>query len=75
MFNGERLKQARELLGMTQQELASAAQLDQSYVSLIEQNARQPADSTIETLALATGFPKAFFSLPAGKPTNALWKV
>src|SRR5436309_2956375 len=63
-FNGERLKQARELLGMTQQDLAAAAKLDQSYVSLIEQNARRPLKPAVEMLALTTGFPKSFFSLP-----------
>lgn len=66
MFNGERLKQAREILGMTQQDLALAAQRDQSYISLIEQNARQPSDSVIETLTLVTRFPATFFALPSG---------
>ncbi|MDP9120052.1 MAG: XRE family transcriptional regulator [Acidobacteriota bacterium] len=66
MFNGERLKQARELLGMTQHDLAVAARMDQSYVSLIEQSARQPPEATIETLALTVGFPTSFFSLPSG---------
>lgn len=57
MFNGERLKQAREALGLTQLDLALTANLDQSYISLIEQSARQPSDSVEEVLALSTGFP------------------
>lgn len=65
-FNGERLKQAREIAGLTQKELAEAARLEQSFISMIEQNARKPSESAIETLALAVGFPRAFLDQPSG---------
>jgi Zn-dependent peptidase ImmA (M78 family)/transcriptional regulator with XRE-family HTH domain len=65
-FNGERLKQAREIVGLTQKELAEAAHLEQSYISMIEQNARKPSDSVVETLALTVGFPKVFLEQPSG---------
>jgi Zn-dependent peptidase ImmA (M78 family)/transcriptional regulator with XRE-family HTH domain len=65
-FNGERLKQAREIAGLTQKELAEAARLEQSFISMIEQNARKPSESVVETLALAVGFPRAFLDQPSG---------
>jgi Zn-dependent peptidase ImmA (M78 family)/transcriptional regulator with XRE-family HTH domain len=65
-FNGERLKQARELAGLTQTDVAEASQLDQSYISLAEQNARRPSESVVETLALAIGFPVSFLYQPSG---------
>jgi len=68
MFNGERLKQAREIAGLTQQDLVDAVQqrIDRSYVSHIEQNAKPPSDAVVETVALATGFSKSFFYQRSG---------
>ena len=63
MFNGERLKIAREIHGLTQAALAETTGLDQPFISLAEQTAKIPSDAVLETLSLATGFPKAFFEL------------
>lgn len=68
MFNGERLKIAREVQGLTQMALAEATGLDQPFISLAEQTAKIPSDAVLETLALATGFPRTFFEL--GKPPD-----
>jgi Zn-dependent peptidase ImmA (M78 family) len=66
MFNGERLKQAREIRGLLQADLAKAIGRDQSYVSLLEQNARTPTDDMLNALALAVRFPAAFLRSPSG---------
>lgn len=46
---------------MTQERLADAAGVNQSHIALFEQNLRQPTDQTIKLIAIATGFPLAFF--------------
>lgn len=61
MINGERIRQAREAAGMTQERLADAAGLNQSHIALFEQSLRQPKEETIKAIAMATGFPVAFF--------------
>src|ERR1700710_249016 len=63
MFKGERLKIAREIHGLSQAPLAETPGLDQPFISLAEQTAKIPSDAVLETLSLATGFPKAFFEL------------
>lgn len=65
-INGERVKQAREIRGMTQGELAERVDASQPHISLIEQNAETPSESLLEAMALATGFPTAFFLRPSG---------
>ena len=65
-INGERVKQAREIRGMTQGELAERVGASQPHISLIEQNAEFPSEALLEAVALATGFPTAFFLRPSG---------
>jgi Zn-dependent peptidase ImmA (M78 family)/DNA-binding XRE family transcriptional regulator len=66
MINGERIRQARETAGMTQETLAEATGLNQSHIALFEQNLRQPKEETIKAIAMATGFPVAFFRREPG---------
>lgn len=65
-INGERAKQAREIRGLTQGELASRVDVSQPHISLIEQNAETPSEAVLEALALATGFPVSFFLRQSG---------
>lgn len=62
MINGERIRQAREYRGLTQVELAELIGLDQSAVAHLESGRFQVSRSALETIALRTGFPIAFFS-------------
>ncbi len=61
MINAERVKQARELCGLTQEELAERIQHDQSLIAQIESGNKQPSDNVLGAIAMATGFPPAFF--------------
>lgn len=61
MINAERVKQARELCGLTQEELAERIQHDQSLIAQIESGNKQPSDNVLVAIAMATGFPPAFF--------------
>jgi predicted transcriptional regulator len=52
---GETLKSARRRAGMTQQELAQAADVPQPSIARIESGAVVPRTSTLITLLRATG--------------------
>lgn len=60
--NGARVRQAREIQSLTQQELADRLGVSQPHISLIEQGVETPSDSLLTALALTTGFPPGFFS-------------
>jgi len=61
MINSERVRQARELAGVTQIELARAAGLNQSAIAHIEAGRFQPSAANLEAIAKRTGFPIGFF--------------
>lgn len=61
MISGERVRQAREICGFTQAELAEAAKVEQSHISMIEKGAREPSEQVIEAIALKTSFSPRFF--------------
>ncbi len=61
MINGERVRQARELRGFTQTELAGRVGVRQSTIAHIETGRSQPSKEVLEAIALQTGFPPAFF--------------
>ncbi len=54
---GNAIRFCRTQKGMTQRELAQRAGLSASYISLLEQNKRDPVFSTIETLAAQLSVP------------------
>ncbi len=61
MINSERIKQARELRGLTQIELADRVGATQATIAHIEGNRFQPSDDLVDAIALQTGFPPSFF--------------
>lgn len=66
-FNGDRIRQAREILGLTQAELAEAVKVNQSTIARLENNAIEAAeDAIIQAIAFRTGFPVAFFRQESG---------
>lgn len=63
-MNGERLRQARELCGLTQQGLADLAEVAQSTIAQIEAGLFQPTDTVGELLSRHTGFDLKFLNDP-----------
>jgi Zn-dependent peptidase ImmA (M78 family)/transcriptional regulator with XRE-family HTH domain len=70
--NGERVKQARELSGLTQSDLARRIGVTQAMVAHIEGGFKQPSDDVLAAIGTVTGLSPAFFykatipELPAG---------
>jgi Zn-dependent peptidase ImmA (M78 family) len=62
--NGQRIRQARELAGLTQAALAEILGVDQTMVAHIERGTRQPTDELLEAIAPELHFPASFFSQP-----------
>jgi len=50
-FHGERLKETRDMKGLTQRELASIAGMNEVQLSRYENSKMEPAISTLENLA------------------------
>jgi Zn-dependent peptidase ImmA (M78 family)/transcriptional regulator with XRE-family HTH domain len=59
-MNGERLRQARELCGLTQKELAQFTGLAQSAIAQIESGEFVPTPTVGHALAIQTGFDLSF---------------
>jgi len=74
MTTGSRVLQAREIAGLTQDDLASAAGVNQVFISYVERNLRAPSPEVLQAVALRTGFTPAFFRQPAppGFPEGSL---
>ena len=64
--NGDRIRQAREIKGLTQKELADAIGVDQSTVARWERDVVAASDAQIELISFATKFPVAFFRRSIG---------
>jgi Zn-dependent peptidase ImmA (M78 family)/transcriptional regulator with XRE-family HTH domain len=62
MFNGKRIRQARELRALTQNELARRIGVTQAAIAYIEKGLKQPSSELIAKIAAQTRFPLAFFS-------------
>lgn len=58
---GRALKLCRNQRNLKQHELASKAGLSVSYLSMLEQNKRDPSLSTVKGLAVALGVPFSVF--------------
>lgn len=74
-MNGERIRQARELCGFTQTELARRADVAQSAVAQIEADVYEPSEAVLEQIAKQTGFDIAFLKRqdpPANFPLASL---
>lgn len=61
MIYGERIKQARELNGLTQTELASLVGCKQPAIAHFETNRFMPSIDTLKAIGKATGFLTSFF--------------
>ncbi|MBK8269998.1 MAG: helix-turn-helix domain-containing protein [Planctomycetes bacterium] len=55
---GERVRRVRRERGLTQQQLAAEANVNQGYLSSIERGGRQPRRGTIRALSVALGVPE-----------------
>lgn len=64
MVVGERIRQARQLNGLTLQELAAALGVSAPAVSGYERGQKRPGPDVLDRLVLLTGFPKSFFEKP-----------
>lgn len=65
MIYGARVKQARELRGMTQEVLAAKIRRDQSLIAHIENGMKEPSPEVLEEISAITNLPTSFFSKPA----------
>lgn len=65
MNYGKALRLARALAGLQQQQLAEKADIDASYISLIEQGRRTPSVKFIHKLSRAIGIPPYLFTFLA----------
>lgn len=61
MIFGERLKEARELVGLTQAELAADTGVDRSAIAHVESGRQQLGRPALDALAYRLGFPPSFF--------------
>src|SRR6266566_3399884 len=61
MINGLKLKQVREILGLTQGELAEELNVSQSTIAYIEGGYLQPAEELLQKICDVTLFPRSFF--------------
>lgn len=61
MMNGLRLKQVREFLGLSQDELAQQLPVTQATVAYLEAGYQQPSQELLSKICEATDFPQSFF--------------
>ena len=72
-FAGERLRTAREIFGVTQDELHQQAGLSQSLLSQVERGQKPASRELIEGVAGALGLPLTFFDvIPDDVPLDSL---
>src|SRR5919108_484314 len=66
MITPARLRQARELRGLTQTALARQVGVHPSAIAQFETGRIQPSPEVLDALGQATGFPPTFFTRPSG---------
>ncbi|MCI0601816.1 XRE family transcriptional regulator [bacterium] len=62
MYSGKRIRQARELHGWTQKQLADKIEVSQSAIAQIEGGFKEPSADLISDISRYTRFPLSFFS-------------
>ncbi len=74
MVNPNRIRQARELIRLTQAQLAEAVGVTQSTIAHIEAGRSEPSEPNLEAIASHLGFPMAFFHRddPPNFPSGSL---
>lgn len=70
---GKAIKLCRIQRELSQEELAQAAGISVSYLSLLERNKRDPNLSTVETVAVALDMP-LFLLLYMAEDNHRLWE-
>lgn len=71
-FPGDRLKERRELLGLTLQELADQIGKTKAYISHLETGVKSnPAYEVLEALCKVLKVPGGFFSVEAPTPADS----
>ena len=70
MNYGKALRIARAIAGLGQNELASAAGLDASHISLIEKGTRKPSIRAITKLCRAMQIPEPLFNMLAAESND-----
>lgn len=70
MDYGKALRIARAIAGMEQKQLARAAGLDPSHISLIEKGDRKPSLTAIGKLSRALKIPEPLFNMLAAQSTD-----
>src|ERR1700731_853792 len=70
MNYGKALRIARAVAGFEQKQLANAAGLDPSHISLIEKGTRKPSVAAIGKLSRALGIPEPLFSMLAAQKND-----
>jgi Zn-dependent peptidase ImmA (M78 family)/DNA-binding XRE family transcriptional regulator len=68
MITPTRLRQARELRGLTQTALARQVGVHPSAIAQLETGRIQPSPEVLKALSRTTGFPPTFFTRPSGPP-------
>lgn len=61
-MNGERIRTARQLLGVSQKELAEAIGVSKQQISAVESGTRLATDDLVNKIAMVTDIPLSFFS-------------
>ncbi|WP_349879671.1 XRE family transcriptional regulator [Micromonospora sp. HUAS YX12] len=70
---GERLKTLRDILGLTQSQLAEVSGVSQPWISEVETASRDATDDKLKQIADATGTPVSFFQArPSSVPLDSL---
>jgi Zn-dependent peptidase ImmA (M78 family)/DNA-binding XRE family transcriptional regulator len=70
---GDRLRTLRDILGLTQIQLAEVAGVSQSWISQVETFTREASEDILTEIAAATGTPLSFFHVrPATVPLDSL---
>lgn len=72
MIQGSRVRQARELRGQTQTDIARGIGVTQPHIAQIESGLIQPSDDVASGIALMTGLPLGFFQKPLPNDNFAL---
>jgi transcriptional regulator with XRE-family HTH domain len=70
---GERIRTARYLLGISQEELATAIGVSKQQISAVESGARIATESLVTAIASSTALPRSFFdAIPPELPPGTL---
>src|ERR1017187_3642038 len=72
-LTGERIRTVRQLLGISQIELAQAASVSQSMISQVENGTKDATEDLLDAITKATATPRSFFDvMPPDLPLGTL---